>query len=51
LFDVISIRKNESGRATGMTDYLTDGVRIEVAQTHGRALERENHRALRPAQR
>ena len=38
-------------RATGITDYLTNGGRIEVAQTHGRALERENDRPLRPAQR
>jgi integrase/recombinase XerD len=28
-------------RATGITDYLTNDGRIEVA--HGRAFERENH--------
>jgi hypothetical protein len=38
-------------RATGITDYLTNGGRIEVAQTHGRTLKRENNRALRSAQR
>jgi integrase/recombinase XerD len=30
-------------RATGITDYLTNGGRIEVAQRNGEALERENH--------
>jgi integrase/recombinase XerD len=31
-------------RATGITDYLTNGGRIEVAQRNGEALERETHR-------
>jgi hypothetical protein len=36
-------------RATGITDYLTNGGRTEVAPAHGRTLERENDRPLRPA--
>jgi hypothetical protein len=32
-------------RATGITDYLTNGGRIEVA-AHGRSLERQDHWTL-----
>ena len=38
-------------RATGITDYLTNGGRIEVAAAHGRPLQRQDHGPLRPAQR
>jgi integrase/recombinase XerD len=37
-------------RATGITDYLTNGDRIEVAQRMAGPLERENDWPLRPAQ-
>ena len=38
-------------RATGITDYVTNGGRNEIRATHGTALEREDDRPLRPAQR
>jgi hypothetical protein len=38
-------------RSTGITDYLTNGGTYRSGATDGRPFERENHRALRPAQR
>jgi integrase/recombinase XerD len=32
-------------RATGITDYLSNGGKLEIA-AHGRSLERQDHRPL-----
>jgi integrase len=38
-------------RATGITDYLTNGGKLKIAQRMAGHSKRQNHRPVRPAQR